>query len=397
MPPARDISRPAMTPLLDFGPQPICNRFPATREEDEALFPLALAVESERGLVRLATPPPVRELCPRVDWIRYNEPEGHLDAAVEWVIAETGLSKAARLVGVSYKDGSTVERFRRLGFANGAVLDLAGDLGIESPCAGIETIQERITPETAARIVAARGRCDVLIVRHVVEHAHRLDAFFAGVAGLLNPGGVAVFEMPDFSTSLRLREYSNVWEEHASYFTPDTFPRIAARHGGRVVAQRCYPYPMEDSLVSMVAFPGGAVPAGGAPGGEEMERALGYGAAFSPAQTAVRRSLEKLAGTGPIAVFGAGHLTAKFINFMRVADLCAFVADDHPQKCGRFMPGSRLPILPSAALPERGVKWCLSGLSPESEEKVMKNLGAFFAQSGELFSIFRASPRALAI
>ena len=389
------MSRPAMTPLLDFGPQPICNRFLSAGEEAEALFPLALAVESDSALVRLVAPPPVHELCPRVDWIRYHEPEGHLDAAVEWAIAETGLSRAARLVGVSYKDGSTIERFRRLGFEKGVVLDQAGDLGIDSSCAGIETIQDRITPETAARIVAARGRCDVLIVRHVVEHAHRLDAFFAGVAAMLAPGGVAVFEVPDFSTSLRLHEYSNVWEEHASYFTPETFPRIAARHGGRVVAQRCYPYPMEDSLVSIVTFPDGFAAAAPAPGAEERERALGYGAGFPLAKAAVRRCLEMLASTGPIAVFGAGHLTAKFINFMRVADLCAFVADDHPQKCGRFMPGSRLPILPSSALVEKKARWCLSGLSPESEEKVMKNLGAFFAQGGELVSIFRASPRAL--
>jgi len=381
-----------MTPLLDFGPQPICNRFPAARDEKEALFPLALEVETESGLVRLAVPPSVEELCPRVDWIRYNEPEGHLDATVEWTIAEAALRPAARLLGVSYKDASTIERFRRRGFADAAVLDPAADLAIHSPNAGIETIQARIAPETAARIAK---RCDVLIVRHVVEHAHRLDEFFAGVAALLATGGVAIFEMPDFSTSLRLHEYSNVWEEHASYFTPGTFPRFAARHGGKVIAQRCFAYPMEDSLVSIVAFPGGAMPPGTAPAPGEMERTQAYGAGFQPAKLAVRRCLERLAAAGPIAVFGAGHLTAKFINFMQVADLCAFVVDDHPQKCGRFMPGSRLPILSSAALVERGVKSCLSGLSPESEEKVMKHLCAFFAQGGELFSIFRASPRAL--
>lgn len=386
-----------MTPLLDFGPQPICNRFPATADEAEALFPLALEVENASGLVRLVVPPPVAELCPRVDWIRYNEPEGHLDAAVEWTISETGLSQTARLLGVSYKDGSTIERFRRLGYENGGLLDLADDLGVASPNAGIETIQERISPDTAVRVAGPRGRCDLLIVRHVVEHAHRLDSFFAGVAGLLNPGGVALFEMPDFSTSLRLHEYANVWEEHASYFTPENFPRIAAQHDGRVVAQRCYPYPMEDSLVSLVSFSGRSASAVAPADAEDLRRAQAFGAGFSPTRDAVRKSLERLASRGPIAVFGAGHLTAKFINFLGIADLCAFVADDHPQKCGRFMPGSRLPILPSSALVEKKVRWCLSGLSPESEEKVIKNLGAFFAQGGELCSIFRASPRALAI
>jgi hypothetical protein len=298
------------------------------------------------------------------------------------------------MVGVSYKDASTLERFRTRGFADVAVLDSAADLAIDSPCAGIETIQARITAESAERIARSRGRCDVLIVRHVVEHAHRIESFLSGVAGLLAPGGVAFFEMPDFSTSLRLHEYSNVWEEHISYFTPETFPRIIAQHGGRVVAQRCYPYPMEDSLVSLVSF-SGASPAAPPVAAAELERAFAYGAGFAATKAAVRRCLGSLVRRGQVAVFGAGHLTAKFINFMQVADLCAFVVDDHPKKCGRLMPGSRLPILPSTALVEKGVKTCLSGLSPESEEKVMKNLGAYFAQGGEFFSVFRASPRAL--
>jgi nucleotide-binding universal stress UspA family protein len=385
-----------MTPLIDFGPQPICNRFPATREEAEDLFPLALRFDASTGVVGVVEPAPVDALCPRVDWIRYNEPEGHLDAAVEWALAETQLRPSARLLGASYKDASTLERLRRRGFENSAVLDLTGDLEITSANAGIETIQQQLEPVQAARIAARHGRCDMLVIRHVVEHAHRLDRFFAGVVELLAPGGVALFEMPDFSTSLRLHEYANVWEEHTSYFTPETFPRVVAQHGGSVVALRGYPYPMEDSLMALVSFQmrGGTLAPVAA---SEAERALAYGAAFPGGRAAVRRSLERLAASGPIAAFGAGHLTAKFINFMGVADLCQFVADDHPQKCGRFMPGSRVPILPSAALVERGVKTCLSGLSPESEERVMKNLGAYFAQGGELVSIFRASPRALAL
>ena len=58
-----------------------------------------------------------------------------------------------------------------------------------------------------------------------------------------------------------------------------------------------------------------------------------------------------------IALFGAGHLACAFANFMGVTDLIDFVADDTPQKQNKFLPGARLPILPSAALAERKIAY----------------------------------------
>ena len=70
--------------------------------------------------------------------------------------------------------------------------------------------------------------------------------------------------------------------------------------------------------------------------------------------------------------------------------------DDHPKKCGLYMPGSHLPIKPSTAMVEEGIKWCLLSLNPESEERVLKNLKQLFETGGiKIYSIFQASPKAL--
>ena len=76
-------------------------------------------------------------------------------------------------------------------------------------------------------------------------------------------------------------------------------------------------------------------------------------------------------------MFGAGHLACMFINVMGLNDEIAFVVDDHPAKRGLRMPGSSLPILPSSALIDDGVSVCLTSLSPESEEKVIRNQASF--------------------
>jgi hypothetical protein len=94
-------------------------------------------------------------------------------------------------------------------------------------------------------------------------------------------------------------------------------------------------------------------------------------------------------------MLGAGHLGIKFINFMQIADLVSFVVDDHPKKCGLFLPGSRLRIKPSAGLVEESIRWCLLSVRPERENAALANLNAFLAGGGDTYSIFAGSERSL--
>ena len=59
---------------------------------------------------------------------------------------------------------------------------LDGDLGVKNPAANIETVQKLTTPERMSAIAARRGAADVLIVRHIMEHAEDLHAFIHGIA-----------------------------------------------------------------------------------------------------------------------------------------------------------------------------------------------------------------------
>ncbi len=96
-----------------------------------------------------------------------------------------------------------------------------------------------------------------------------------------------------------------------------------------------------------------------------------------------------------IALFGAGHLAAKYVNFYDLAPLLIGVIDDNPNKRGRFMPGSGLPIIGSASLEAGEVDLCLLTLSPESEIKVRTARKHYLETGGRFFSIFSASASSL--
>ena len=110
----------------------------------------------------------------------------------------------------------------------------------------------------------------------------------------------------------------------------------------------------------------------------------------------MRAYLQKLQTQGKkVALFGAGHLSAKFINFYKLAPFIFGVVDDNPNKQNLFMPGSALPIIDSHCLDAGQVDLCLLTLNPESEQKVLKAKSSYLHQGGKFRSIFSASANSI--
>lgn len=368
--------------LLDFGSQPVCNRFPESPADPEALFPMLLEQCQACGLLQTTQPVPAHELRPRVDWITYNEPEGHLDTLADSLARLPGVRSFG---GVTFKDDSLLRRMRERGFETPWRLCLERDLLIEEPGAGAETIQDRLIPERARAVAEARGRVDVLLVRHIFEHAHQPREFAAALKELVHPGGYVLLEIPDCAKALDLCDYSTLWEEHVLYFTPQTFQQAFGQCGLSLVSYFNFPYTLENCLVGVARVEEGGVFE------VDVEAELHRGRRFA-SQLPEQRA--KYAALPPnLTIFGAGHLAATFINLLGISSRFDCVVDDNPHKRGRFMPGSKLPIRGSDALPPGGL--CLMSVAVESEEKVIAKNGAFVESGGRFASIFPASRHAL--
>ena len=376
--------------LLDFGPQPLANRYPSAAHEPEFVFQFVISQCSGCGVVQLAQPPEPHELQSRFPWIIYNEPESHLDDVVNRIMGLPGVGPHSSVVGISYKDDTTLARLGRLGHGDVWRIDLARDLGGDETAAGLETLQRLLTPPVAESLADDHGRADVVIVRHVLEHAHNPKEFLSAITRLTKPGGHIVFEVPDCTRSLDLCDYSMPWEEHVAYFTPVTLRAVLALHGFDIVSLREYPYSHENSLVAFCRVPvEGHIPqpiVEKTPIEADLARGARYALEFPRRREGYRSRLAGMPGT--IALFGAGHLTAAFINILELSALFDCVIDDNPRKQGLFMPGSRLPIVSSTALAERPIKTCLLGVRPEIESAVREKHRDFMQRGGVMLSIF---------
>lgn len=389
---------PQVAPVLDVGPQPISNRFLQSRSDTDLLYPVALKQCARCGLIQIEQPVPAGALVPPYDWITYNEPEPHLDDVVDILMTLPGVRAGALAGGVSFKDDTTLDRLARKGLRTWR-LDLSQDLGVDRVHGGmgVETIQDRLTPERATAIATGRGRADVLIVRHILEHSSVPHNFIAALCQLTVPGGYIVFEVPDCSRAFDGCDYTTIWEEHTLYFTPATLASALPPAGLSVVRTENYPYPFENSLVAIATPSAARAVADADAAAREQARGRHFGEKFRGIREQVRRALDEHRRRGPIALFGAGHLAVTWLSVFGVEQAVDCVIDDNPHKRGMFMPGSRLPIVGSQALLERGIRLCLLSLNPIGEQKVVEKNAAFLAGGGAFASIFPASARALPI
>ena len=104
--------------LLDFGPQPVCNRYLEAKSKKEYRFPLILSQCPVDGLLQLGKPWPANQVRPKLEWISYIEPEAHLDDMTDRIIQMKGVTKESLIVGLSYKDEPVLSKFEVKGYKN---------------------------------------------------------------------------------------------------------------------------------------------------------------------------------------------------------------------------------------------------------------------------------------
>jgi hypothetical protein len=387
----------AVEPLLDLGPQPVSSHLTISPTTEAVQHRLRLGACQACGLVQILEPFPYPSLVPPFAGLIYREPEQHLDAMVQRAMALPGVEKGSTVAGITYKDQSTLDRFTRLGFERTWCVDLARDLGVSDPHANIETVQALLTPEKAAEIVDRHGPVDVLIARHILEHAENPERLLRALSGLLREGGYMIVEVPDCEGNVARQDYTMIWEEHTLYFTNKTFEGVMPVANCRSLGTEVAPYTFENCLVQYgqkIAWQDSKTPL---PTRDADLRAIrDYASSFSRWTREYRALLADHARDGRrVALYGAGHLTCAFVNFHDLGEQVAFVVDDTPQKQGRYLPKCGVPIMPKEALDARQTPLCLLGFSPEIEDKVIANNAEFVAAGGQFSSMFAASLRSV--
>jgi SAM-dependent methyltransferase len=222
---------------------------------------------------------------------------------------------------------------------------------------GIPIVEDFFGVRLARELVAQGKRADLMVANNVLAHVPDINDFVAGFAVLLKPQGVATFEFPHLLTLIAENQFDTIYHEHFSYLSLSAVDRIFAvngltvfdveehpTHGGslRVFAQ-CNDtgrQPVTRHVSDLLA----------------REAALGVCTAsfYEGFQQRVDQiKLDFLAflvearhsGT-KVAAYGAAAKGNTLLNYTGVRpDLLPYVVDRNPAKQGKYLPGSRIPIV----------------------------------------------------
>jgi len=382
--------------IIDFGLLPISNQFKINTDRNDFLSPLILKQCQTCALIQIRNTIPLKEMIPKVDWIKYREPEDHLDTQAEIICNILDQKHIRSACGITYKDKSFLDRLSKKGFKGNWIIDPLIDLNILQKGVASETILPKLTKVAVRTLIEKYGYVDLVVARHILEHAPNTLEYISLISALLKPGGYIFFEVPDCSKQLRHNDYTMPWEEHILYFVPETLKNIFNHTEFEIIDYKNYEYPTENSQVVILKKSMGESKNKSFDISNLIKLAEDYSVGYENQKHKVITYLQKYnLKKGKIAFYGAGHLAVMIIAIYNLENFIEFIVDDTNEKHGYYLPGTKLVIKPSSALLEEKISLCILCLSVENQSKVLERNKNYIASGGKFLSIFPVQENSL--
>lgn len=285
----------------------------------------------------------------------------HAERYVVQMIDRFGLNADSQVIEVAANDGYLLQYMHMRAIPCMGIEPTASTAAAAS-AKGLQIIRDFFGTRLAADLLAQGKQADLMTANNVLAHVPEINDFVAGFRILLKPQGIATFEFPHLLRLTSENQFDTIYHEHYSYLSLNAVQRIFAAnglvvfdveehptHGGslRVFAQRqdTGGHAICDAVAALLA--------------REKAAGLTSRACYDGLQAkadklkndfltflldAKRRGLL-------VAGYGAAAKGNTLINYAGVKrDLLAFVVDRNPAKQGKFLPGSRIPVVPVDAI-----------------------------------------------
>ncbi|MSQ71306.1 MAG: class I SAM-dependent methyltransferase [Betaproteobacteria bacterium] len=357
----RHCQSPLALSLVDLGSAPPSNAYltQLTLRRPEKWFPLRVLVCESCWLVQAMAYSRAAELFNEEyayfssfsdQWLK------HASEYVETVAARFGLTKNMHVVEIGANDGYLLQYIKARGIPCTGVEPTAST-ATAARSKGITIVEDFFGVSLAKQLVTQGRQADLSVANNVLAHVPDINDFVAGFALLLKPHGVATFEFPHLLNLIAENQFDTIYHEHFSYLSATAVSRIFSANGLAVFDVEEHPSHGGSLRVYAQRSDTGQQPRS-ANVDELIQREAragmftsGYYTGFQDKTNKVKNDflafLLEAKRMGKTAVaYGAAAKGNTLMNYAGVRpDLIAFVVDRNPAKQGKYMPGSRIPIV----------------------------------------------------
>jgi len=335
--------------VVDLGPMPLVNNLPASPDEDCPRRPLKVVFCRGCSLAQLTESAPPDEIFRNYC---YFSSQSQTMVAHARDLVERHVRPGQRVIEIASNDGYLLGPAA----ARGAVvlgIDPAENIAACAQANGIPTKCAYFNRDTARQVRDEVGRADVIFANNVLAHVPDPHEIAEGIRILLAPHGMAHVEVPYVVRLLASGAFDTIYHEHYSYFSVSALCRLFNEHGLRLVN------------IEEIAIHGGSLHVEIAHEGDqaqadglcEREREFGlfqnncyadFARRVTDRKHELRTAIDRFRTVGG---YGAAAKAVVLLNFCELdAARIPWVADVSPHKQGRYIPGTRQPIVEPATL-----------------------------------------------
>jgi SAM-dependent methyltransferase len=354
--------------FVDLGSSPPSNAY-LTRPElsaPEIYFPLRVLVCTSCWLVQTEDFAKANELFNQ-DYAYFSSVSqswlAHAAAYAQMITKRLDLGKRSFVIEVASNDGYLLRNFLRTNIPCLGI-EPTKSTAIAAERDGIPVLREFFGTSLAKKLALEGKQADLIVGNNVYAHVPDINDFTAGLKVALKPGGTITLEFPHVMRLIECAQFDTIYHEHFSYLSLHAVNRIFQRSGLRI-------YDVEE-----LSTHGGSLRIYGCnaddmrPDNDRVTRVLSeearrglldtatYGS-FQPRANRVKDDLlaflmEKKRDGKSVVAYGAAAKGNTLLNYGGVKqDLLPYVCDAAPAKQGKYLPGSRIPILSPSVLRER--------------------------------------------
>lgn len=348
-------------PLVDLGAAPPSNAYldATTLHAPEKHFPLRVLVCESCWLAQTEDFSQAHELF-SADYAYFSGFStswlAHSEKYVSDMAARFDLGASSHVVEVAANDGYLLQYVQARSIPCLGVEPTASTAAA-ARAKGLAIVEDFFGVRLAETLVAEGKQADLTAANNVLAHVPDINDFVAGFARLLKPAGVSTFEFPHLMKLVAENQFDTIYHEHYSYLSLTAIARVFAANGLTVFDVEELPTHGGSLRVYAQRTDTGSQPVSPRVGALlTTETAAGmatadYYAGFQQRAEKVKDDflrflLDARRDGKTVAAYGAAAKGNTLMNFAGVRpDLIAYVVDRNPAKAGKFMPGSRIPIV----------------------------------------------------
>ncbi|WP_354683122.1 class I SAM-dependent methyltransferase [Cupriavidus necator] len=351
--------------FLDLGAAPPSNAYLAAADlrGPETTFPLRLHVCPGCWLVQTEDYARADALFSR-DYAYFSSTSqtwlAHAAAYADSISRRLELGPRSFVIEVASNDGYLLKNFVAAGIPCLGIEPTASTAAA-AQAIGVPTLREFFGQALGERLAAEGRQADLIAGNNVFAHVPDINDFTRGMRAALKPGGTITLEFPHLMRLIEQTQFDTVYHEHFSYLSLYTVQRIFAgaglrvldvealpTHGGSLRVYGCHADDARGATAAVAAL----LDAEAAFGLRTLPAYLDFQARADAVKDALVMFLieQKRAGR-KVAAYGAAAKGNTLLNYAGIRpDLLPFVCDAAPSKQGRYLPGSRIPVVSPAQL-----------------------------------------------